>query len=35
MSRHIDEVETNERLDYFLDLDAELIKAPNPLPMLH
>ena len=35
MSRHIDEAETNERLDYFLDLDAKLIKAPNPLPMLH
>jgi tRNA-(ms[2]io[6]A)-hydroxylase len=35
MARHIDEAETDRRLDYFLDLDAELIKAPNPLPMLH
>ncbi|HET6406647.1 MAG TPA: tRNA-(ms[2]io[6]A)-hydroxylase [Chthoniobacteraceae bacterium] len=35
MARHIDESETNERLDFFLDLDAELIKAPNPLAMLH
>ena len=35
MARHIDEPETEQRLDYFLDLDAELIRAPNPLPMLH
>ena len=35
MARHIDEAETNERLRFFLDLDAELITAPNPLPMLH
>jgi tRNA-(ms[2]io[6]A)-hydroxylase len=35
MARHIDEPETNRRLDYFLDLDAELIRVPNPLPMLH
>jgi tRNA-(ms[2]io[6]A)-hydroxylase len=35
MARHIDEPETDRRLDYFLDLDAELIQVPNPLPMLH
>jgi tRNA-(ms[2]io[6]A)-hydroxylase len=35
MARHIDEAETQRRLDFFLDLDAELIKAPNPHPMLH
>jgi tRNA-(ms[2]io[6]A)-hydroxylase len=35
MARHIDTEETERRLDYFLNLDAELIKAPNPLPMLH
>jgi tRNA-(ms[2]io[6]A)-hydroxylase len=35
MARHIDEFETNRRLDYFLDLDAQLIREPNPLPMLH
>jgi len=35
MARHIDEAETDRRLDYFLDLDAELITAPNPLAMLH
>ena len=35
MARHIDEAETDCRLDYFLDRDAELIRHPNPLPMLH
>jgi len=35
MARHIDEPEADRRLDYFLDLDAQLIRVPNPLPMLH
>jgi tRNA 2-(methylsulfanyl)-N6-isopentenyladenosine37 hydroxylase len=35
MARHIDLAETERRLDYFLDLDARLIREPNPLPMLH
>ena len=35
MARHIDEPETDRRLDFFLDLDAQLIREPNPLPMLH
>ena len=35
MARHIDEAETQRRLDYFLDLDAKLILEPNPHPMLH
>jgi tRNA-(ms[2]io[6]A)-hydroxylase len=35
MARHIDEAETERRLDFFLDLDARLIREPNPLPMLH
>jgi len=35
MARGIDEKEADARLDYFLDLDAELIRQPNPLPMLH
>ena len=35
MARHIDEPETERRLDYFLSLDAELIRTPNPYPMLH
>lgn len=35
MAREVDEEETKRRLDYFLELDAELVRRPNPLPMLH
>ncbi len=35
MARHIDEAEADRRLDFFLDLDAELIRQPNPSPVLH
>ena len=35
MAKEIDEAETNQRLDYYLDLDATLVRQPNPLPMLH
>ena len=35
MSRSIDDPETDSRLDYFLNLDAQLVREPNPLPMLH
>ena len=35
MARTIDDAETGRRLDFYLDLDAELIRQPNPLPMLH
>jgi tRNA-(ms[2]io[6]A)-hydroxylase len=35
MARGIDENETDRRLDFFLDLDAQLIRQPNPLPVLH
>src|SRR2546427_8887230 len=35
MARGIDEPETQRRLDSYLDLDARLIREPNPLPMLH
>lgn len=35
MARHIDEAETRTRLDYFLTLDAELIRQPHDLPLLH
>ena len=35
MAKGIDELETNRRLDFYLDLDAKLIREPNPLPMLH
>lgn len=35
MARHVDEAETARRLDFYLDLDAQLIAQPHPLPMLH
>src|SRR5213078_2346542 len=35
MAKGIDEGETSRRLDFYLGLDAELIRQPNPLPMLH
>jgi tRNA-(ms[2]io[6]A)-hydroxylase len=35
MARSIDEAETDQRLDYYLDLDAKLIRQPNPWPILH
>ena len=35
MAREVDEAETSRRLDFYLELDAQLIRVPNPLPMLH
>jgi tRNA-(ms[2]io[6]A)-hydroxylase len=35
MAKGIDEAEADRRLDFYLDLDAKLIREPNPLPMLH
>jgi tRNA-(ms[2]io[6]A)-hydroxylase len=35
MAKAIDEPEADRRLDYYLDLDAKLMRQPNPLPMLH
>ena len=35
MARSVDHPETDRRLDFFLDLDAKLIRQPNPRPMLH
>ena len=35
MAKEIDDSETQRRLDYYLQLDAELIREPNPLPLLH
>src|SRR5579859_3609901 len=35
MARGIDEPETDRRMDFYLDLDAKLVREPNPLPMLH
>ena len=35
MARAIDDAETDLRLGVYLDLDAQLIRRSNPLPMLH
>lgn len=35
MAREIDPEETARRVDFYLELDAELMRLPNPLPMLH
>jgi tRNA-(ms[2]io[6]A)-hydroxylase len=35
MARELDDAETDRRLDYYLDLDAVLIRQPNSLPLLH
>ena len=35
MAKAIHEPETERRLDFFLDLDAKLIREPNPRPLLH
>lgn len=35
MARHIDEPETDRRLDWFLNRDAELMRVPHSLPILH
>jgi tRNA-(ms[2]io[6]A)-hydroxylase len=35
MARGIDDPETDRRLDFFLDLEARLIREPNSLPILH
>src|SRR5678815_719015 len=35
MARAIDEPEADRRLDFYLDLDARLVRQSNPLPMLH
>lgn len=35
MARAIHETETADRLDFYLDLDAALIREPQPLPLLH
>ena len=35
MARAIDDAETDRRLDFFLDLDATLVREPQPLPILH
>ena len=35
MARNVDAPETDRRLDYYLDLDAALMRQPNPHPILH
>jgi len=35
MAKAIDERETDRRLDFYLDLDAKLIRQPNELAILH
>src|SRR5262245_29333341 len=35
MARAIDDAETDRRLDFYLDLEAKLLREPNPYPMLH
>ncbi len=35
MARHIDLAETERRLDFYLDLDAELVARPHDHPVLH
>jgi tRNA 2-(methylsulfanyl)-N6-isopentenyladenosine37 hydroxylase len=35
MARAIDDAETDRRLDFYLDLEAELMRAPNPRLILH
>ena len=35
MARAINDSETNARLAFYLELEAQLIRQPNPLPMLH
>lgn len=35
MARALDDAETERRMDYYLDLDAKLMREPNPQPMLH
>ena len=35
MARAIDDAETDRRLDFYLDLDARLIRQGSPLPILH
>ncbi|HEX3716807.1 MAG TPA: tRNA-(ms[2]io[6]A)-hydroxylase [Verrucomicrobiae bacterium] len=35
MARAVDDAETDRRLDFYLDLDAELIRQGSPTPILH
>ena len=35
MAREVDAAEADRRLDFYLELDAELMRRPNPLHILH
>jgi tRNA 2-(methylsulfanyl)-N6-isopentenyladenosine37 hydroxylase len=35
MARSIDDAETDRRLEFYLSLDAELVRQPSPHPILH
>jgi tRNA 2-(methylsulfanyl)-N6-isopentenyladenosine37 hydroxylase len=35
MARAVDDAEAERRLDFYLNLDAELIRQENPAPILH
>jgi tRNA-(ms[2]io[6]A)-hydroxylase len=35
MAKEINETEADQRLSFYLDLDADLVRRPNPLPILH
>lgn len=35
MARAIDDAETDRRLEFYLDLEARLMREPNPRPLLH
>jgi tRNA 2-(methylsulfanyl)-N6-isopentenyladenosine37 hydroxylase len=35
MARAVDDAETDRRLDFYLDLDADLIRQGSPAPILH
>ena len=35
MAKRIDELETERRLEFYLELDAELVVQPSDLPVLH
>jgi tRNA 2-(methylsulfanyl)-N6-isopentenyladenosine37 hydroxylase len=35
MAKEINPAETDQRLKFYLELDADLIRRPNPLPLLH
>jgi tRNA-(ms[2]io[6]A)-hydroxylase len=35
MAKEINEAETQNRLNFYLDLEADLVRQPNPAPLLH